>query len=352
MLAIGVNGYGTIGKRVADAVAAQPDMRVSGVAKRRPDASAVAAIERGYPMFVPPGVSGERFVSAGLPEPAPLDSLIERSDIIVDATPGGVGETYLPTYQSLGTPAILQGKESDDLVDTSFCAQANFDAAIGAETARVVSCNSTGLARTLTVLDDTQPIDRVHATLIRRGADPAQSERGPLNDIVPDPISIPSHHAVDVETVMAGLDITTTAVKVPATLMHVHAIHVRFDRAVSLRRLRRALRTARRIQLIPGTHALDGVAALAEHARDRGRPRADIWEICVWEDSLAADGRDLYFFQAIHQESNVVPENIDAVRALAGTCTASESMRRTDDAMGIGDWQTPRGKRATPTQDD
>jgi glyceraldehyde-3-phosphate dehydrogenase (NAD(P)) len=33
MIRVGVNGYGTIGKRVADAGAAQPDMELAGVAK-------------------------------------------------------------------------------------------------------------------------------------------------------------------------------------------------------------------------------------------------------------------------------------------------------------------------------
>jgi len=27
----------------------------------------------------------------------------------------------------------------------------------------------------------------------------------------------------------------------------------------------------------------------------------------------------LYYFQAIHQESDVIPENVDAIRALMGT---------------------------------
>ena len=36
MKAVAINGYGTIGKRVADAVAAQDDMEVIGVSKTRP----------------------------------------------------------------------------------------------------------------------------------------------------------------------------------------------------------------------------------------------------------------------------------------------------------------------------
>ena len=30
-------------------------------------------------------------------------------------------------------------------------------------------------------------------------------------------------------------------------------------------------------------------------------------------------GNRLYYFQAIHQESDVIPENVDCVRALMGT---------------------------------
>ncbi|TKX84936.1 glyceraldehyde-3-phosphate dehydrogenase, partial [Halorubrum sp. SS5] len=37
MIRVGVNGYGTIGKRVADAVAAQADMELVGVTKASPD---------------------------------------------------------------------------------------------------------------------------------------------------------------------------------------------------------------------------------------------------------------------------------------------------------------------------
>ena len=46
---VAINGYGTIGKRVADAVAKQPDMKLVGVAKTRPSFEARAAVERGYP---------------------------------------------------------------------------------------------------------------------------------------------------------------------------------------------------------------------------------------------------------------------------------------------------------------
>ena len=33
---------------------------------------------------------------------------------------------------------------------------------------------------------------------------------------------------------------------------------------------------------------------------------------------MSLDGNTLRYFQAIHQESDVIPENVDAVRALMG----------------------------------
>ena len=48
---IAINGYGTIGKRVADAVALQDDMVVAGVAKTKPDFEAKLAVRKGFPLY-------------------------------------------------------------------------------------------------------------------------------------------------------------------------------------------------------------------------------------------------------------------------------------------------------------
>ena len=48
---VAVNGYNVIGRRVADAVAAQSDMQLVGVAKIKPDYKARMALERGYRVF-------------------------------------------------------------------------------------------------------------------------------------------------------------------------------------------------------------------------------------------------------------------------------------------------------------
>jgi len=49
---VGISGFGTIGKRVADAVAKQPAMELVSVAKTRPSYGARRAIEKGCPLYI------------------------------------------------------------------------------------------------------------------------------------------------------------------------------------------------------------------------------------------------------------------------------------------------------------
>ncbi len=56
---IAINGFGTIGKRVADAVSKQSDMILVGVYKNRPNYEAYTAYIRGYPIYVSQEKAGE-----------------------------------------------------------------------------------------------------------------------------------------------------------------------------------------------------------------------------------------------------------------------------------------------------
>jgi glyceraldehyde-3-phosphate dehydrogenase (NAD(P)) len=339
MIEVGVNGYGTIGKRVADAVRAQPDMRVAGVAKTSPNHEARTALDREYPLYaVADGLP--EFEAAGLETAGPVEELVADSDVVVDATPSGVGERNRSLYESHDTPAIYQGGESADVAETSFTARANYEAAVGADHVRVVSCNTTGLARLVAPLREVYGVSKLRATLVRRGGDPTQSDRGPINDILPDPVTVPSHHGPDLQTVFPDLAVDTLGFKVPATLMHVHAVNVGLEAAPDPAAVRELLREQSRLFVVPGDAGVDGAAALKELALDRGRPRGDLWENCVFGASVAVEpapgGTDLYLFQAIHQESDVVPENVDAVRAVLDAADADQSRARTDEALGMG----------------
>jgi glyceraldehyde-3-phosphate dehydrogenase (NAD(P)) len=337
MIRVGINGYGTIGKRVADAVRAQPDMTAVGVAKTRPNHEASTAVRNDYDLYAAIEERKPRFAEAGIGLAGDVEDLVADSDIVVDACPSGIGAENVEMYREHETPALLQGGEDAGVVDASFNARANYDSVAGANLVRVVSCNTTGLSRLLAPLEETYGIEKARVTLVRRGGDPAQSGRGPINDILPNPVSLPSHHGPDVNTIFPDLNIDTLGLKVPATLMHTHSVNVTLESEPAAADVRDLLASESRTFLIPEWADLDGAGALKELAQDAGRPRADIWENCIWGESVTVEGADLYLFQAIHQESDVVPENIDAIRAVLGTDSQAESIRTTDETLGIDD---------------
>lgn len=336
MITVGVNGYGTIGKRVADAVTQQPDMELAGVAKTRPNFEAEAAVRKGYPLYAAVEERVELFEEAGIDLAGSVTDLVEGSDVVVDACPSGIGADNKAMYDSFDTPALYQGGEDADLVDVSFNARGNYEAAGGASHVRVVSCNTTGLSRLLAPLSEHYGVEKARVTLVRRGGDPGQTDRGPINDILPNPITIPSHHGPDVNTVFPELDIDTMGMKVPATLMHTHSVNVTLESTPTAADVRDRLSDESRLFLVPESMAIDGAGKLKEFAHDAGRPRGDVWENCIWAESISMEDDDLYLFQAIHQESDVVPENIDAIRAVTETADATESITTTNETLGIG----------------
>jgi glyceraldehyde-3-phosphate dehydrogenase (NAD(P)) len=75
-------------------------------------------------------------------------------------------------------------------------------------------------------------------------------------------------------------------------------------------------------------------AEVMELARDIGRMWGDLHEIFVWEDGVSLNENTLYYFQAIHQESDVIPENVDAIRALMNSEVEWQiSVAKTDAAI-------------------
>jgi len=58
-------------------------------------------------------------------------------------------------------------------------------------------------------------------------------------------------------------------------------------------------------------------------------------EVVVWEETVETEGKRLYWIHQVHQESIVVPENIDAIRSMLGMSKRSESIEKTDKNLGI-----------------
>ncbi len=337
MIRVGVNGYGTIGKRIADAVLLQDDMRLEGVAKRRPDYEAFVAKQAGIPLYAIDEESYRNMKDSGLEPKGTLSELLDKVDIIVDSTPAGVGASFKEKYAAKRVKSVFQGGEAPDVAEVSFSTLCNYSDAFMKNSARVVSCNTTGILRIACSLHNEFRIKRVNAFIVRRGADPKEYKKGPINSVIISPPDAASHHGKDAKSVLHDVDFHTKAVVVPTNNMHVHFIEVKFGEKISREKVLEVLLRAPRILLIDAKRTgIVSTSQVIEYFRDLGRKRADVPELVVWENTIHVDGDILSLVQAVHQESIVVPENIDAIRALTGTSSdATDTLRRTDDKLGL-----------------
>ena len=331
-----VNGYGVIGKRIADAVAAQDDMELVGIADVVSDWRIKVAVEKGYSVFASSAQSSDAMRGAGVPLAGNLSDILSTIDVVADATPKKVASANLERYRAAGVKSIFQGGEKHSLTGHSFVAQANYASAIGRDTTRVVSCNTTSIVRTLGALKSAGLLKKARGTLIRRATDPWESDHtGVMNTVVPEQV-IPSHQGPDAQTVIPDLDVVTIAVVAAHTTSHLHAWSLELTRPATKEEVLDAFRDAPRIAFL---RAADGVVALnstLELMADLGRPRGDMWEVGLWEDSLTVQGSELFYNYQVYNQAIVVPETIDAIRALTGIeAHGLASIAKTDQALGL-----------------
>jgi len=333
---VGVNGYGVIGKRVADAVTLQDDMELAGVADITNDYRIRVAVEKGYAIFASIPNKLEEMRNAGIPVKGDIRDLLNRVDIIVDATPKKIGAKNKETYEEAGVKAIFQGGEKAEIAEVSFNALANYEEALNKTFARVVSCNTTALCRVLGVLNKNGWVKRARVVLMRRATDPWEAHKdGVINSVIPQ-TEVPTHQGPDAQTVIPELSITTMAGSGPWDLSHVHYAMIETPNEVDLDEVRNVLWEAPRIAFVRSQNGLVALNSVIELMRDLGRPRNDMWEVAVWESSLAADEYDIYLIYQVHNEAITIPENIDCIRAMTGIeSDGIKSIEKTDRSLGI-----------------
>jgi glyceraldehyde-3-phosphate dehydrogenase (NAD(P)) len=333
---VAVNGYGVIGRRVADAVAKQDDMEIVGVCKVSPDYKALFALKKGFKLYAADEKGVEKFRKMGVDVSGTVVDMVKEADIIVDATPGDIGPQNKEMYAKASKKAIFQGGEEHELTGFSFVAQCNYDQALGRQFVRVVSCNTTALCRVLHALDMAFGVEKARVVIARRAADPDEINRGPIDAVVLDPVTLPSHHGPDVKTVLPHINITTMALKVPTTHMHLHSLIVKLrDKTATAEKVREVLRRTPRILLVSSKLGVKSTAHVYDIGREIGRERSDIFENIIWEDSLTVEDSEVYFFMGVHQEAIVIPENIDAIRAMFELASSEKSIQKTNAALGI-----------------
>ena len=340
MLKVVVNGVGTIGKRVAEAVKKQEDMGLYGVSDVSQGGGLRTVLKEesrlhGTPLYASNPDGLEQLQEQGFHVEGLLEDQLDEIDVVVDCTPPGIDEANKENlYEPNDVKAVFQGGAPDEIAETKFNADANYEDGRGEDYIKVVSCNTTSLSRTLSAVDESFGIEDVTANLVRRGGDIPQDSRGPINSTIP-VTEVPSHHGPDVQAVMPDLDIKTLAVKVPVTYGHVHMVTANLEQDTTEEEVLKAFEDQPRVRLLNAGEGYDSTGKVHEMMRDLERPRSDMPEAGVWKETVTVENGKLHWIHMVHQESIVVPDNVDAIRAMFEMEDKEESIRKTNDAMGI-----------------
>jgi glyceraldehyde-3-phosphate dehydrogenase (NAD(P)) len=333
---VGVAGYGVIGNRLAAGVAMQEDMELVGVADVAPTLAVRALKERGMPYRLFAAVPGSETTlgEAGIPVSGSFDDLLGEVDVMLDSAPGGIGAKNKEKYLEHGVKAVFQGGEKAEVADVFFHGTVNYDKGLGVNYLKLTSCNTTGLVRAVDAVHKAVGVSKTFITIVRRVADPGDTHRGLTNVLQVE--AIPNHQAVDLMHIMPEIDATGMLIHTPVTHGHIITLSVTPKQPITVDEAIEAFRAYPRIKVVRIADGFNSNSSLFQWARYMEYPRADMYEIGLWEEMVGKSGDDLVFAINIPQESVTIPETIDAIRAgMRMQETGAEAVATTDRYLGI-----------------
>lgn len=225
-----VNGYGSIGNRIAQFIKDDSEIKVIGIGKYSPDEKVNIAISKGFSVYVP---EKKQNLFKDYKISGTIEDVLSDCDLVIDASPSGHGfQNKKNLYEPKNIMAIYQGGETvygeTAVSDLLFNSRVNYKQAFGKKHVMQGSCNVTGMGRILQPLREKykEQLIRFDVTLIRRWADLEQTEKEVKDTIE---WSENPHHGDDVKHYL-GKDtpLFLRAIKVPTRQMHLHLLDIRF----------------------------------------------------------------------------------------------------------------------------
>ncbi len=151
MKKIFVNGYGSIGNRIAKFIKDDPDIDIVGIGKHSANEKVQHVINDGLSVYVPKDKI-DNFKNYDIS--GSIESVLDDCDLVIDASPGGNGFVNKKNiYEPNGIKAIFQGGETifndKSVADILFNSRVNYAEAFDKNYVMQGSCNVTGMGRIL-----------------------------------------------------------------------------------------------------------------------------------------------------------------------------------------------------------
>ena len=320
-----VVGLGVIGKRMAAAVSAQPDMTLAGVVVRTPGPTVLA--QPHLPVYAWSDESARVLGQAGVPVKGHLADLLDEADVLIDCGPARTGITRLDAYRAHGDVKLLFcGGERDarlgPLVHSAVKPYAT------RTSGRLPSCNTTSVVRVLAALGSEAVAAK--AIFLRCATDTDKAGKGITNGAV---LSChPSHHADELRALFPALAVETLAATLPMVSGHVVQLDVELRSPLSPDQLLKLLAADRR--LVVSAAPTISTAEVRSAMTGLGRAWDNRYEALVCP--IPTD-RGFSCWLALDNEAVTIPEAVDMLRLMAAgpALDASTARLLTDEALGI-----------------
>jgi glyceraldehyde-3-phosphate dehydrogenase (NAD(P)) len=302
---LGLIGYDRVGRRVADAVSLQPDMRLWSVYECEEPRRQLAA------------AAGHHLVRGD------FQAWASACDVIIacQTLPSEVDRPLVHGPQVCCEAPLFSALFADDELGPR-------------QQVKIPCASALAFARLLTALRTLSPITRLYATVVRGTRDRMSfCSVDSLEPVFDEPVE-----DGEIQRLFAGRlpSFHLRRVRAPYTHSHLHFVKVDVAAPFSRNTALRLLAASSRITMARAADGFPDTAHVQEFYRDLGRPRADRPEIFIWEESVEVEGSSLYLFLDVSFEATPIPEIIDAARILGSRCLApAESAKLTDRALGL-----------------
>jgi len=330
-----VNGYGSIGRRIASFIKDDPEIQVVGIGKYTPDEKVQHAIDNGFSVYVPEKKI-KNFTNFEIK--GSIESILDDCDLVIDASPSGYGFLNKKNiYEPKGIMVIYQGGETifgDKAVsDLLFNSRVNYVDAFNKKHVMQGSCNVTGMGRILNPLRKKygHKLIRFDVTLIRRWADLEENDKQIIDTIQ---MTEGPHHENDVKAYF-GKDspLFVRAIKVPTKQMHLHIMDIRFDeKAPTSNEIHELFENEYGIAILWTAKGTKDVRDFAESTKFNFK---DTNMLHIHANMTKSIGDTIQLMYSDDQTGIVIPENFMLLQAMLFQRDSNDALKRTEKLFNM-----------------